>query len=152
MAQKVNYDYLGRVRAMVNLYTSRKTSNVLEGGFRSVFMGRSLEFNDLKEYDYGDNVHDIDWKSSSRTGKTLVRRYMAEKKHNVLLVADAGPKMAAHTVDLEMKDELALLTFGSIAYLADRQGADFSLAWSGGKGPKFHYFRSGASYLETLLY
>ena len=76
----MDYNYLAKIKAQVNLYTRRKSSNILEGDFRSVFRGRSLEFDDLKEYDFGDNVHDIDWKSSSRTGKTLIRRYVAEKK------------------------------------------------------------------------
>ena len=65
----MRYDYLDRIRRSVNLSTKRKTSNVLDGSFSSVFRGRSLEFEDLKEYDFGDNVHDIDWKSSSRTGR-----------------------------------------------------------------------------------
>ena len=70
----MDYNYLAKIRAQVNLYTRRKSSNILEGDFRSVFRGRSLEFDDLKEYDFGDNVHDIDWKSSSRTGKTAKSR------------------------------------------------------------------------------
>ena len=99
----MRYDYLDRIRRSVNLSTKRKTSNVLDGSFSSVFRGRSLEFEDLKEYDFGDNVHDIDWKSSSRTGRTLIRRYISEKKHNVLLVGDTGVKMTGHTSGCEQK-------------------------------------------------
>ncbi|MBQ6321518.1 MAG: DUF58 domain-containing protein [Lachnospiraceae bacterium] len=147
----MNYDYLAKIRSAIGIYTKRKTSNILEGGFSSVFRGRSLEFDDLKEYDFGDNVHDIDWKSSSRTGKTLIRRYVPEKKHNVLFVGDVGSKMTGHTPDGEEKEELALLTFGTIAYLADRQGADINLAYAGERGTSFRYFRSGQHYLEELL-
>ncbi len=148
----MQYDYLDRIRSSVTLYTRRKTSNVLDGSFSSVFRGRSLEFEDLKEYDFGDNVHDIDWKSSSRTGKTLIRRYVSEKKHNVLLVGDTGLKMTGNTPSGESKEEIAALTMGTIAYLADRQGADFSFAWGGEKNCVFDYFRSGPEHLETLLY
>ena len=110
----MNYDYLAKIRGAVTLYTKHKTSNILEGGFRSLYRGRSLEFDDLKEYDFGDNVHDIDWKSSSRSGKILIRRYVAEKKHNVLFVCDSGPKMDAHTSAGCSKTELALMIFGDL--------------------------------------
>ena len=73
----MDYDYLSRIRANLTLYSKKKTANLLDGGFRSIFRGRSLDFDDLREYTYGDNVRDIDWKSSSKTGKTLVRRYIA---------------------------------------------------------------------------
>ena len=147
----MNYDYLAKIRGSISIYTKRKTSNVLEGGFSSVFRGRSLEFDDLKEYDFGDNVHDIDWKSSSRTGKTLIRRYVAEKKHNMLFVGDTGIKMSGDTDRNESKVDMAMMIFGTIAYLADRQGADINLACATPQGPRFRYFRSGQDYLEELL-
>ena len=147
----MRYDYLDRIRRSVNLSTKRKTSNVLDGSFSSVFRGRSLEFEDLKEYDFGDNVHDIDWKSSSRTGRTLIRRYISEKKHNVLLVGDTGVKMTGHTSGCEPKEDVAALMMGTIAYLADRQGADFSFGWAGEKNCILDYFRSGPEHLEQLL-
>ena len=64
----MDYDNLSKIRAQVSLFTNRKTSNVLDGDFTSVFRGRSLDFDDLREYAYGDNIKDIDWKSSSKTG------------------------------------------------------------------------------------
>ena len=57
----MDYDNLSKIRAQVSLYTNRKTSNVLDGDFTSVFRGRSLDFDDLREYAYGDNIKDIDW-------------------------------------------------------------------------------------------
>ncbi len=148
----MNYDYLAKIRGAVTLYTKHKTSNILEGGFRSLYRGRSLEFDDLKEYDFGDNVHDIDWKSSSRSGKILIRRYVAEKKHNVLFVCDSGAKMDADTSAGSSKTELALMIFGMTAFLADRQGSDFSIAYSCARGLQLNYFRSGPEHLENLLY
>ncbi len=147
----MNYDYLAKIRGMVQLYTQRKTFNVLEGGFRSLIRGRSLEFDDLKEYTYGDNVHDIDWKSSSRTGKTLIRRYLAERRHNILFIGDTGSKMSGSTQSLEEKAEVSVVTMGTIAYLADRQGADYALAYGGERGVRFSMFRSGSEHLQGLL-
>ena len=43
----MDYDNLSKIRAQVSLYTNRKTSNVLDGDFTSVFRGRSLDFDDM---------------------------------------------------------------------------------------------------------
>ncbi len=51
-----------------------------------------MNFEDLREYVVGDNIKDIDWKASARSRNLLVRRYIAEKKHNVMLVFDTGKK------------------------------------------------------------
>ena len=56
---------------------------------------RSLEFDDLRPYVPGDDVRDIDWKASARSGGVLIKRFVAEKHHKILLVADAGRNMTA---------------------------------------------------------
>ena len=147
----MDYDNLSKIRAQVSLYTNRKTSNVLDGDFTSVFRGRSLDFDDLREYAYGDNIKDIDWKSSSKTGKTLVRRFIAERKHNVLFVVDTGEKMLADTSEYEEKSEIAIDAFGTIAYLVDKHGDDFALMQDTRGGIDFSYFKSGAAHFENLM-
>ncbi|MCR5148137.1 MAG: DUF58 domain-containing protein [Eubacterium sp.] len=147
----MDFDNLSKIRAEVALYTNRKSSNILDGDFTSVFRGRSLEFDDLREYTIGDNIKDIDWKSSSKTGKTLVRRFIAEKKHNVLFVVDSGAKFMADTSAGEDKGLLAVDIFGTIAYLVDKHGDDFALMQDIDNGTFFSYFRSGAAHFENLM-
>ena len=57
----MDYEYLSRIRAEIEITSRRKTSNILEGEFTSIYRGRSLDFDDLREYTVGDNVRDIDW-------------------------------------------------------------------------------------------
>ena len=147
-----DYEYLSRIRRAVALYTHRKTSNILDGDFRSIHRGRSMEFDDLKEYTYGDDVHDIDWKSSSRMGDILVRRYMTDRRHNCMFICDCGNKMRGDTPDGQSKKELALMTFGSIAYVLGRNGADTAIAFPDGNRAAISLFRSGADHMEKLLY
>ncbi len=149
---KIDYDYLSRIRRAVALYTKRKTSNILDGDFHSIHRGRSMEFDDLKEYAFGDDVHDIDWKSSSRMGSVLVRRYMTDRRHNVMFICDRGAKMLGDTGSGESKKELALMTFGTLAYIVGRNGADYALAYSGDNNSTISYFKSGTDHLEKLLY
>lgn len=147
----MDYDYLARIKASISLYTRKKTSNILDGEFRSIYRGRSFDFDDLREYVYGDSVRDIDWKSSSKTGRVLIRRYIADKKHNILFVGDAGAKFKGDTDMGEAKSAIALNVLGTISYLVNDHGDDYALLTSTDKGYDFSYFKSGGQHLENLL-
>lgn len=149
---KIDYEYLSKIRRAVALYTRRKTSNILDGDFHSVHRGRSMEFDDLKEYTVGDDVHDIDWKSSSRMGTILVRRYMTDRRHNVMFICDCGTKMLGDTTSGEPKKEVMMMAFGTLAYIMGRNGADFAMAYPGDSTTSISYFKSGTDHLEKLLY
>ena len=52
----IDFDYLARVRALVTLSSKRRSMNILEGDYVSVYKGRSKEFDELTEYTPGDSV------------------------------------------------------------------------------------------------
>ena len=56
---------------------------------------RSLEFDELRPYVPGDDVRDIDWKAIGPLGHALIKRFVSEKHHKILLVADAGRNIIA---------------------------------------------------------
>ncbi len=148
----IDYEYLSRIRRAVALYTTKKTSNILEGDFHSIHRGRSMDFEDLKEYTPGDEVHDIDWKSSSRMGTILVRRYMTERRHNVMFICDCGSKMRGDTPAGEAKKNVALMTFGMLSYIFGRNGADYAMSFPNGDSSYMSMFKSGSDHLEKLIY
>ena len=84
--------YITKIKANLEIYTKKKTSNILEGTYNSIYKGKSMNFEDLREYVIGDNVKDIDWKASARSNKILIKQYIAEKKHNILFILDTGKK------------------------------------------------------------
>lgn len=115
-------DYITKIKANISIHTNIKATSILDGSYKSVFMGKSLNFEDLREYIPGDNIRDIDWKASSRSRMLLVKRYIAEKKHNILLVFDSGIKMNAETDKGESKKDVAIYTAGTLSYLAYSNG------------------------------
>jgi uncharacterized protein (DUF58 family) len=149
---EIDYDYLTGLSKDAVLHTSRKTTNILDGGYGSVYLGKSMDFHDLKDYTPGDDITSIDWKCSSRTDSILVRRSIAEKKHTVLIIGDNGIKMDADTSAGEYKADIALMTTGVINYLLGRQGADVGFACSGPKGEIYTPFGSGGISVEKLLH
>ncbi len=147
----MNMDYVAKIRAKVNIYASRKSSNLLDGSYKSIYQGNGLDFENLREYIPGDAIRDIDWKASSRSGKMLVKRYVAEKKHNILLVFDTGKKMTAHTKNLEQKKELALNAGGILGYLAAKNGDNVGAIYNSNGYIRYYPPRTGMHNMERIL-
>lgn len=143
--------YITKVKANLSIYTKKKTSNILEGTYNSIYKGKSMNFEDLREYVIGDNVKDIDWKASARSNKILIKQYIAEKKHNVLFILDSGKKMLADTKDLECKKEIALMATGTISYLVNKHGDSISAIYKTNNGIKLFPFRTGLYNIENIL-
>ena len=67
--------------------------HLLAGEYRSVFKGRGIEFEDVREYMPGDDVRTIDWKVTARTGVTHIKRYIEEREQIFYLIVDVSPSM-----------------------------------------------------------
>lgn len=115
------------VKSKLFIHSKRKSMQLLDGAYASLLHGRSLDFEDLREYVHGDNVRDIDWRATARHGTTLVKRSRATRVHSVLLVVDTGRTMAALAADDRPKRELAILAAGTMGLLAVRHGDSVSV-------------------------
>jgi uncharacterized protein (DUF58 family) len=65
----------------------------LAGGFRSVFKGQGIEFDEARHYQVGDDARFIDWNASARFGEPYVKMYREEREFSVFLILDASPSM-----------------------------------------------------------
>lgn len=147
--------YISKIQANLKRYqvinTRRATASVLDGSYKSIYKGRSMNFDELREYIPGDNIKDMDWKASARSRKLLVRDYIAEKKHNVMFIMDTNARMLADSEGLEEKRELAIMSAGTLAYFVDRNG-DFVSATYGTKRSINHFpLKTGLGNIETIL-
>ena len=109
---------LTRVKARLELRTLKKTSGLIQGRGRSQFKGSGEDFDDLRTYQSGDRISDIDWKASARTNEPLVRRFNEERVRHIAIVADTSRAMAATARDGSDKSEAMLTAAGLICYLA----------------------------------
>ena len=113
---------LRKVRMRTTIYAHRKVRSVLDGEYGSVHKGRSMDFDDLREYVPGDDIKDLDWKATARHGRPLIKRYIATRQHAVLLVVDTGCTMAALSDASSSKRDVAVMAAGVFAQLANRHG------------------------------
>lgn len=127
--------FLKKVHTKLALYPRRLVRGLLDGTYASVAAGRSLEFADLRTYVRGDDVKDIDWKSSARTGELLVKRYVAQRRHTLAIVVPAGPELAAASSVTETKADIALMAAGVLGYVAGRRGDFVTVVSPGEVGP-----------------
>jgi len=106
----------------------------LQGNFGSVFRGNGLEFDDVRLYQYGDEVRAIDWAVSSKGHGTFVRTYKEEREQQVLVALDvsASQRVGGGGFDaagqvLPRKLDLGRDLAGVLALAAARQGAALGL-------------------------
>ena len=143
--------YVNEIKANISLEASRKTNDLFNGLYRSIYKGRSLDFDDLRDYVIGDESKDIDWKSSIRHGSLLVRRYVALKRQNILFIIDNGLKMDALSSSFEKKSDIVLFTFGTFAYFANKNENDIATLYNHDGLIQEIPFRTGLTNLEMSL-
>lgn len=118
-----------QVKSKLFIHSKRKSLHALDGAYASLLHGRSLDFEDLRGYEYGDQVRDIDWRATARLGTPLVKRSRATRMHTVMFVVDTGRSMSALAADERSKKDLAILATGVLGTLTLRHGDDFTAVY-----------------------
>jgi len=90
----------------IQIYTSRAVNASFAGQYESVFKGRGMQFDEVREYTPGDDVRSIDWNVTARTGKPYVKRFVEEREMTVLFAVDLSASGDFGTVN-KAKNELA---------------------------------------------
>lgn len=127
------------------------TRGLLEGGRYALLHTRTLEFDELRPYVPGDDVRDIDWKASARSHSVLIKRFVTEKHHKVLLVADAGRNMAALTPSGEVKRDVAVAVMGAIGLITQSRFDEIGMVYGDTRGCTNIPIRRGDNHIEGLL-
>jgi uncharacterized protein (DUF58 family) len=117
-------DLLRRVR-LVELRARRLVEDLLAGPYRSVFRGRGLEFDDIREYQPGDDVRAINWHTTARTGTVQIKQNVEERCLTVMLAVDlsaSGDFGSVPQSKRELAAELAAVLALSAVLNNDRVG------------------------------
>lgn len=110
----------------LNLITKSLVNTKYSGNYASAFKGQGLEFNGYRYYTPSDDASLIDWKSSSRTRKLLVKEFVEERNLNVHFILDVSSKMILGSAK-KLKCEYAAELVASFSNLILRAGDSVSL-------------------------
>ena len=102
----------------LEIRTRRMVNDSLAGEYHSVFKGRGMDFDEVREYSPGDEVRTIDWNVTARAGRPFVKKFTEERELTILLLVDISASGNFGSATLSKRDlaaELAsLLAFSAI--------------------------------------
>src|SRR6059036_3713286 len=111
-------DVLRQIR-LLQLRARRAVEDFLGGEYHSVFKGMGIAFEEVREYQPGDDIRTIDWNVTARMGPPFIKRFIEERELTVMLVVDASGSQGFGT-QVQPKREVAaelaaILAFSAIA-------------------------------------
>jgi uncharacterized protein (DUF58 family) len=109
-------DLIKKIR-QIQIYTSRAVDASFAGQYESVFKGRGMQFDEVREYTPGDDIRTIDWNVTARTGRPYIKRFVEEREMTVIFAVDLSASGQFGTVN-KMKNELAAEFCAVLAFAA----------------------------------
>lgn len=86
---KIRTEIAAKIKQL-EIFTRRLLNGALVGDSRSAIKGSGFEFDQIRDYAFGDDIRFIDWKASARTNKVLVKQYIEERSRTVFLAVDVS--------------------------------------------------------------
>lgn len=116
MSDQRQTELLKRVR-QIDIKSRKVVTELLGGEYKSVFKGRGMEFDEVREYMPGDEVRTIDWNVTARTGKPFVKRFIEEREQALFFLVDMSASGAFGSTR-QTKNEIAAEICGMLAFSA----------------------------------
>ncbi len=142
-------EILKKVRKL-EFSTKNKIDSLFSGNYRSAFRGRGIEFADIRPYDSGDDVRDIDWKTSAKQGEIFVKTYHESRDNTLFFVIDGSASMQFSSRK-EKKYESVLETFALLAFTAVQNGDKVGILFYGNGKEKIFPPKKGRKNILKIL-
>lgn len=134
----------------IEITTKRLVTDVFAGQYQSVFKGRGIEFDEVREYLPGDDVRSIDWNVTARTGVPHVKKFVEEREMTVMILIDAS-RSCSFATTRQLKSRLAAEVAAVLAFSAIRNHDKIGLIFFTGEVEKFIPPRKGRSHVLRLI-
>ena len=110
-------DIIKKIRR-IEISTNRLVTNIFAGEYESAFKGRGMEFDEVREYQHGDEVRTIDWNVTAKMGHPFVKKFVEERELIMILLVDVSGSTKFGTYQQKKSDIIAeisaLLAFAAI--------------------------------------
>ena len=101
----------------IQIYTSKAVNDSLAGEYESVFKGRGMEFEEVRQYQIGDEIRSIDWNVTAKTGEPYVKLFVEERELTVIFMVDLSASGAFGSIS-KVKNEVAAEICALLAFSA----------------------------------
>jgi len=134
----------------IQITTSRMVTDVFSGQYQSVFKGRGMEFDEVREYQVGDEIRSIDWNVTARMGHPYIKKFMEERELTVMLLLDLSGSSYFGTVN-KLKRQIAAEICSVLAFSAIRSNDKVGLIVFTDRIEKFVPPKKGLSHVLRII-
>jgi uncharacterized protein (DUF58 family) len=134
----------------IEIRTKRLVNDVFSGEYHSIFKGRGMEFEEVREYQPGDDVRVIDWNVTARYGYPFVKKFKEERELTVMLLVDASSSGEFGTAQ-RMKGEIAAELCSVLAFSATKNNDRVGMIIFTDRVEKYIPPKKGSSHVLRLI-
>jgi uncharacterized protein (DUF58 family) len=142
-------ELLKRVR-QIEIKTRGLSSNIFAGQYHSAFKGRGMAFSEVREYQYGDDVRDIDWNVTARFDKPYVKVFEEERELTVMLLIDVSASLDFGTIK-QMKKDMVTEIAATLAFSAIQNNDKIGVIFFSDKIEKFIPPKKGRKHILYII-
>lgn len=142
-------ELLKKVRK-IEIKSKGLSKHLFQGDYHSTFKGRGMSFSEVRNYQYGDDVRNIDWNVTARTGEPYVKVFEEERELTVMLLVDISRSAFFGTVN-QMKNELITEISAVLAFSAINNNDKVGMLLFSNKIEKFIPPKKGRQHILRLI-
>lgn len=142
-------ELLSQVRK-IEIKTRGLSSNIFAGEYHSAFKGRGMAFSEVREYQYGDDVRDIDWNVTARFNKPYVKVFEEERELTVMLMVDVSGSLDFGTVR-QTKREMVTEIAATLAFSAIQNNDKIGVIFFSDRIEKFIPPKKGRKHILFII-
>ncbi|MDE6324122.1 MAG: DUF58 domain-containing protein [Paramuribaculum sp.] len=142
-------ELLKRVRR-IEIKTRGLSQNIFAGEYHTAFKGRGMTFSEVREYQYGDDIRDIDWNVTARHNRPYIKVYEEERELTVMLLVDVSNSRLFGAIGEEKREMIAEVA-ATIAFSAIQNNDKIGVIFFSDKIEKFIPPKKGRKHILFII-
>ncbi len=142
-------EILKKVR-QIEIKTRGLSCNIFAGQYHSAFKGRGMAFSEVREYQFGDDIRDIDWNVTARFNKPYVKVYEEERELTVMLMVDVSGSLEFGTVK-QLKRDMVVEIAATLAFSAIQNNDKIGVIFFSDRIEKFIPPKKGRKHILYII-
>ncbi len=142
-------DILKRVR-QIEIKTRGLSSNIFAGEYHTAFKGKGMAFSEVREYQYGDDIRDIDWNVTARFNRPYIKVFEEERELTVMLLVDVSGSLEFGTIK-QMKRDMVTEVAATLAFSAIQNNDKIGVIFFSDKIEKFIPPKKGRKHILYII-